>query len=143
MCARARMTVGWRRLHVCAGGGWLPHVVVTSLHVCTVHCGLLCSRALLPSSPHDVRIEPPLSAPPISHAIVSSAVGPEYYVSIMSFVDKSQLEPGCSVLLHNKHMSVVGLLSDEADPAVSVMKVRGGEGQVCACACACACAALV
>jgi len=37
-----------------------------------------------------------------SHAIVSSSVGPEYYVSIMSFVDRSLLEPGCSVLLHNK-----------------------------------------
>ena len=37
-----------------------------------------------------------------SHAIVSSLVGPEYYVNIMSFVDKSQLEPGCSILLHNK-----------------------------------------
>lgn len=37
-----------------------------------------------------------------SHAIVSSAVGPEYYVGITSFVDKTQLEPGCSVLLHNK-----------------------------------------
>jgi 26S proteasome regulatory subunit T2 len=33
---------------------------------------------------------------------VSSSVGPEYYVNIMSFVDKSQLEPGCAVLLHNK-----------------------------------------
>lgn len=37
-----------------------------------------------------------------SHAIVSSAVGPEYYVGVMSFVDKAALEPGCSVLLHNK-----------------------------------------
>lgn len=36
------------------------------------------------------------------HAIVSSPMGPEYYVSIMSFVDKDQLEPGCSVFLHNK-----------------------------------------
>ena len=35
-----------------------------------------------------------------------------------------QLEPGCSVLLHNKVLSVVGILSDEADPLVSVMKVR-------------------
>jgi len=33
---------------------------------------------------------------------VSSSVGPEYYVSIMSFVDKAQLEPGCTILLHNK-----------------------------------------
>lgn len=37
-----------------------------------------------------------------SHAIVSSSVGPEYYVSILSFVDKTQLEPGCTVLMHNK-----------------------------------------
>ena len=40
-----------------------------------------------------------------SHAIVSSSVGPEYYVSIMSYVDKDLLEPGCSVLLHNKVMN--------------------------------------
>ena len=38
----------------------------------------------------------------ISHGIVSSSVGPEYYVGILSFVDKTQLEPGCSVLMHNK-----------------------------------------
>lgn len=36
------------------------------------------------------------------HAIVSTQSGPEYYVSIMSFVDKDLLEPGCSVLLHHK-----------------------------------------
>ncbi len=30
------------------------------------------------------------------------SVGPEYYVSLMSFVDKEALEPGSSVLLHNK-----------------------------------------
>ena len=33
------------------------------------------------------------------HAIVSSSTGPEYYVGIMSFVDKDLLEPGCSVCL--------------------------------------------
>jgi hypothetical protein len=59
-----------------------------------------------------------------NHAIVSSSVGPEYYVNILSFVDKDQLEPGCSILLHNKVLSVVGLLQDEVDPMVSVMKVR-------------------
>ena len=42
----------------------------------------------------------------------------------MSFVDRAALEPGCSVLLHSKGMQVVGLLADEADPAVSVMKVE-------------------
>ena len=57
------------------------------------------------------------------HAIVSSATGPEYYVSIMSFVDKDLLEPGSSVLLHHKSVSVVGVLTDDADPLVSVMKL--------------------
>merc|ERR1712216_399160 len=58
-----------------------------------------------------------------THAIVSSSVGPEYYVSVMSFVNQDLLEPGCSVLLHNKVMGVVGILSDDTDPMVSVMKV--------------------
>jgi len=58
-----------------------------------------------------------------NHAIVSTAMGPEYYVNILSFVDKDQLEPGSSVLLHHKNLSVIGLLADEVDPLVSVMKV--------------------
>ena len=57
------------------------------------------------------------------HAIVSSSTGPEYYVGIMSFVDKDLLEPGCSVLLHHKTMAVVGVLSEDTDPSVSVMKL--------------------
>jgi 26S proteasome regulatory subunit T2 len=36
------------------------------------------------------------------HAIVSTSSGPEYYVSILSFVDKDLLEPGCSILIHHK-----------------------------------------
>merc|ERR1712048_262138 len=59
-----------------------------------------------------------------NHAIVSSSVGPEYYVNILSSVNQDLLEPGCSVLLHNKTMSVVGILQDDADPMVSVMKVE-------------------
>merc|ERR1719149_623759 len=58
-----------------------------------------------------------------NHAIVSTANGPEYYVNILSFVDKDQLEPGSSVLLHHKGLSVIGTLGDEVDPLVSVMKV--------------------
>ncbi|CDO96083.1 unnamed protein product [Kluyveromyces dobzhanskii CBS 2104] len=57
------------------------------------------------------------------HAIVTSPTTPDYYVSILSFVDKELLEPGCSVLLHHKTMSVVGVLQDDADPMVSVMKM--------------------
>ncbi|KAH0467161.1 hypothetical protein IEQ34_004399 [Dendrobium chrysotoxum] len=59
-----------------------------------------------------------------NHAIVSSSVGPEYYVSILSIVDKDQLEPGCAIFMHNKVLFVVGLLQDEVDPMVSVTKVE-------------------
>merc|ERR1712137_53100 len=58
-----------------------------------------------------------------NHAIASSSVGPKYYVTICSFVDKDQIEPGCQILMHHKVLSVVGLLQDEVDPLVSVMKV--------------------
>jgi len=52
-------------------------------------------------------------------------VGPEYYVTVMSFVDQSLLDPGdTSVLLHHKALSVVGILEDAVDPLVSVMKVE-------------------
>ena len=44
-----------------------------------------------------------------THAIVSTSVGSEYYVVIMTFVDKDLLEPGCTVLLNHKvcYMCVV------------------------------------
>jgi len=58
------------------------------------------------------------------HAIISSSTGPEYYVSIATFVDKDLLEPGCSVLLHHKAMAVIGVLADDTDASVSVMKVE-------------------
>jgi 26S proteasome regulatory subunit T2 len=58
-----------------------------------------------------------------NHAIVSPHAGSEYYVTMMSFVDKDQLEPGCSVLLNSKNYAVVGILTDDVDPMVSVMKV--------------------
>jgi len=57
------------------------------------------------------------------HAIVSSSAGSEYYVPICSFVDKFELEPGSTILMHNKVLAVVGILNDEVDPLVSVMKV--------------------
>merc|ERR1711983_401920 len=59
-----------------------------------------------------------------NHAIVSTSVGSEHYVSILSFVDKDQLEPGCSVLLNHKVHAAVGVLSDDTDPMVTVMKLE-------------------
>jgi 26S proteasome regulatory subunit T2 len=89
------------------------------------------------------------------HAIISTSGGGENYVPIMSFVDKDLLEPGCSVLLHHKSSAVIGVLADDADPMVSVMKLEkaptesyadiGGleqqiqEIKVCLCVCVCVC----
>ena len=53
-------------------------------------------------------------------AIISSAMGIEYYVGITSFVDKEQIEPGSTVLLHHKVMSVIGLLNDDTSASVQV-----------------------
>lgn len=57
------------------------------------------------------------------HAIISSTSGPEYYVNITALVDKDLLEPGCSVLLHHKTYAIVGVLSEDTDPMVSIMKL--------------------
>lgn len=57
------------------------------------------------------------------HAIISTTSGPEFYVAILSIVDKDQLFPGCTVLLHHKTQAVVGVLEDDTDPMVSVMKL--------------------
>lgn len=59
-----------------------------------------------------------------NHAIISSTHGAEYYVPIMSFVDKDQLEPGSSILLNHRNMSVVGIMQDDIDPLLNVMKVE-------------------
>eukprot|EP00494_Astrolonche_serrata_P029355 UN29622 len=59
-----------------------------------------------------------------NHCIVSSTHHQENYVSILSIVDKDLLEPGSTVLLHHKSMAVVGVLNEQTDPALNVMKVE-------------------
>merc|ERR1712055_327309 len=53
-----------------------------------------------------------------NHTIVSTSVGSEHYVSILSFVDKDLLEPGCTVLMNHKVHAVIGVLGDDTDPMV-------------------------
>ena len=57
------------------------------------------------------------------HAIVSRSMQ-DFYVTISSFVDRKALTIGCSVLLHEKALAIVGLLDDDANPLVDVMKVE-------------------
>jgi 26S proteasome regulatory subunit T2 len=56
------------------------------------------------------------------YAIISVGSS-EYYVRILSIVDKEQLELGCSVLLRSEGYHITGVLADEADPLLNVMKV--------------------
>ncbi len=58
------------------------------------------------------------------HAIVAQHGDVEFYVPMLSIVDRDQLEPNCSVLCKERTNYVVGLLGDETDPTVSVMKVE-------------------
>eukprot|EP00033_Pygsuia_biforma_P001924 GCRY01002145.1.p1 GENE.GCRY01002145.1~~GCRY01002145.1.p1 ORF type:complete len:441 (+),score=138.08 GCRY01002145.1:184-1506(+) len=58
-----------------------------------------------------------------NHCIVSTSADMQYYVNIMSFVDKDELELGCSVLLHHKSLSVVGVLYDNSDTSVESFKI--------------------
>ncbi|KAL0619277.1 26S proteasome regulatory subunit 4 [Plecturocebus cupreus] len=67
-----------------------------------------------------------------NHAIVSTSVGSEHYVSILSFIDKNLLEPGCSVLLSRKVRAVIRLLMDDTDPLVTMMKVEKTPQKTCA-----------
>ncbi|KAL7677049.1 hypothetical protein ACOME3_003297 [Neoechinorhynchus agilis] len=59
-----------------------------------------------------------------THAIISTSLGYNHYVSIMSFVDKEKLLPGCSVLLNHRVHSVVGVLPEGSDPMVRSMKIN-------------------
>eukprot|EP01147_Barroeca_monosierra_P009977 gene9977-2152_t len=58
-----------------------------------------------------------------NHAIVSTTSGTEYYAAILSFVDKDALSPGTTILMHQKTSAVVGILDDDTNPMVSVMKL--------------------
>ena len=54
---------------------------------------------------------------------IVSLQGEDFYVNILSIVDKEQLELGCNVLLRDNVHHIVGILADEADPLLNVMKV--------------------
>ncbi|KRX04718.1 P-loop containing nucleoside triphosphate hydrolase [Pseudocohnilembus persalinus] len=58
------------------------------------------------------------------HVIVQGGHGPQFYVDVYSFVDKDAMEPGCSILQNHKNQAVVGILKDDEDPSLRVMKVE-------------------
>eukprot|EP00477_Mikrocytos_mackini_P001062 GAHX01001140.1.p1 GENE.GAHX01001140.1~~GAHX01001140.1.p1 ORF type:complete len:445 (+),score=77.56 GAHX01001140.1:31-1335(+) len=60
-----------------------------------------------------------------NHAIISSTFSPTMYVGISSIVDKNKLKNAlnASVLMNRNTYDIVGILDDDEDPAVTVMKI--------------------
>jgi 26S proteasome regulatory subunit T3 len=57
------------------------------------------------------------------HGLVSSTSGSNYYVRILSTLDREQLKPNSSVALHRHSHSVVDILPPEADSSIQMMQV--------------------
>ena len=62
-------------------------------------------------------------------AIISTNLGIEFYVDICSFVDSKKITPGDQVLLNLKSFSIVGLIENQLDPVVNLMKVEVAPSQ--------------
>lgn len=56
-----------------------------------------------------------------NHGIVSSTTGSNYYVRILSTINRELLKPGASVVLHRHSNAVVDVLPPEADSSISMM----------------------
>lgn len=62
-------------------------------------------------------------------AIISTNLGIEFYVDICSFIDSEKITPGDQVLLNVKSFSIVGLIENQSDPVVNLMKVEVAPSQ--------------
>lgn len=57
------------------------------------------------------------------HAIVATIIG-DTYMPVLSFVDRTQLEPGCTVLVNQNLSAMVGILTDDWEPDVAKMRLE-------------------
>jgi len=62
-----------------------------------------------------------------SHGIVSSTAGSNYFVRILSTLNRELLKPNCSVALHRHSHAVVDILPPEADSTVQSMDIQKQE----------------
>ncbi|CAB3402164.1 unnamed protein product [Caenorhabditis bovis] len=57
-----------------------------------------------------------------NHAIVGSTTGSNYYVRVLSILDRELLKPGCSVALHKYSNALVDVLPPEADSSIQMLR---------------------
>ncbi|KAE9551384.1 hypothetical protein FO519_005392 [Halicephalobus sp. NKZ332] len=56
------------------------------------------------------------------HAICGSTTGSNYYVRVLSILDRELLKPGCSVSLHKYSNALVDILPPEADSSIQMLR---------------------
>ena len=78
------------------------------------------------------------------HGIVGSTIGPNYYVRILSTIDRELLKPNSSVALHKHSNALVDVLPPEADSSIAMLTAEekpdvcyADIGNVCVCVCVC------
>jgi 26S proteasome regulatory subunit T3 len=58
-----------------------------------------------------------------NYGIVSSTAGSNYYVRVLSTLNREELKPSSSIALHRHSHSVVDILPNETDSAIQLMQV--------------------
>ena len=63
-----------------------------------------------------------LEAVDANYGIVGSTTGSNYYVRLLSTIDRELLKPGSSVALHKHSNALVDVLPPEADSSISMLR---------------------
>jgi len=58
-----------------------------------------------------------------AHGIIGSSQGSQYYVRVLSILDREDLKPNARVALHRSSQAVVDILPADTDAAVQMMKM--------------------
>jgi len=59
-----------------------------------------------------------------NYAIVGSTMGPNYYVRVLSTIDRELLKPNSSVALHKHSNALVDVLPPEADSSIAMLSAE-------------------
>ena len=59
-----------------------------------------------------------------NYAIVGSTLGPNYYVRVLSTIDRELLKPNSSVALHKHSNALVDVLPPEADSSIAMLSAE-------------------
>jgi len=62
-----------------------------------------------------------------NHGLVQANAGSNYYVRILSTLDREKLKPGTSIALHKQSHSVVDFLPSESEASIQMMQITGTE----------------